>query len=187
MLTMLKRVLPRTVPVLVGYLFWALLWHLHEGKWLWRGVGAADLAGDLWRFHAVRTDCAAVSAFFPGDHCDDAPIDDARHIFYGLSMLDKYERTGKWKLYLIFSLSDETYSLVVAGMPDDLPEDQRGAWSTAMSALGGILGSLLPMAYLMGIDFAVTALLHLWKRRMILSICGGTAVYMVLQRLMGAA
>lgn len=95
-------------------------------------------------------------------------------------MLDKYERTGKWKLYLIFSLSDETYSLVVAGVPDDLPEDQRGAWSTAMSALGGILGSLLPMAYLMGIDFAMTALLHLWKRQMILSICGSTAVYMVL-------
>ncbi len=34
---------------------------------------------------------------------------------------------------------------------------------------------------------AVTALLHLWKRQMILSICGGTAVYMVLLRLMGAA
>ena len=36
----------------------------------------------------------------------------ARHLFYGISMLDKYKNTGKKKPYLIFSLTDETYSLV---------------------------------------------------------------------------
>lgn len=36
----------------------------------------------------------------------------ARHLFYGLSMIDRYKSTGKKKPYLIFSLTDETYSLV---------------------------------------------------------------------------
>ena len=36
----------------------------------------------------------------------------ARHLFYGISMLDKYKSTGKLKPYLIFSLTDETYALV---------------------------------------------------------------------------
>lgn len=36
----------------------------------------------------------------------------ARHLFYGISMLDKYKNTGKIKPYLIFSLTDETYSLL---------------------------------------------------------------------------
>lgn len=38
----------------------------------------------------------------------------ARHLFYGISMLDKYKSTGKLKPYLIFSLTDETYALVCA-------------------------------------------------------------------------
>ncbi|WP_243124896.1 AzlC family ABC transporter permease [Clostridium cuniculi] len=38
----------------------------------------------------------------------------ARHLFYGISMLDKYKNTGKLKPYLIFSLTDETYALVCA-------------------------------------------------------------------------
>ena len=43
----------------------------------------------------------------------------ARHLFYGISMLDKYKNTGKYKPYLIFSLTDETYSLVCSG---EIPE-----------------------------------------------------------------
>lgn len=49
----------------------------------------------------------------------------ARHLFYGISMLDKYKGVGKKKWYLIFSLTDETYSLVCN---ENLPvaEKQRG-------------------------------------------------------------
>ena len=39
----------------------------------------------------------------------------ARHLFYGISMLDKYKNTGKYKPYLISALTDETYSLVCSG------------------------------------------------------------------------
>ena len=47
----------------------------------------------------------------------------ARHLFYGISMLDKYKNTGKYKPYLIFSLTDETYSLVCSG---EIPEGVDG-------------------------------------------------------------
>ena len=42
----------------------------------------------------------------------------ARHFFYGLSMLDRYQDAGKEKPYLIFSLTDETYALMCAPMPE---------------------------------------------------------------------
>ncbi len=46
----------------------------------------------------------------------------ARHLFYGISMIDRYKETGAKKPYLVFALTDETYSLVCSG---DVPE---GGW-----------------------------------------------------------
>ena len=43
----------------------------------------------------------------------------ARHFFYGLSMLGRYQDAGKEKPYLIFSLTDETYSLMCAPLPEE--------------------------------------------------------------------
>lgn len=90
----------------------------------------------------------------------------ARHIFYGLSMLDKYAGTGRYKPYLVFSLTDETYSLVCNGAPEDA-EDKPGWYATvslldqvywvAGSVIGVALGQALPFD-LTGIDFAMTAL-----------------------------
>ena len=47
----------------------------------------------------------------------------ARHLFYGISMLERYRAAGKYAPYLIFSLTDETYSLVAAR--EDLPGAHR--------------------------------------------------------------
>ena len=44
----------------------------------------------------------------------------ARHFFYGLSMLDKYQDAGKKKPYLVFALTDETYSLVCTPAPEPM-------------------------------------------------------------------
>ena len=41
----------------------------------------------------------------------------ARHLFYGISMIDRYKGTGLKKPYLIFALTDETYSLVCTDNP----------------------------------------------------------------------
>ena len=89
-----------------------------------------------------------------------------RHVFYGLSMVDKYKDVGKAKPYLIYALSDETYSLV-CNPPELLPGEQRvfyllvsamdqASWVLG-SILGGVLGAALPFST-QGIDFALTAL-----------------------------
>ncbi len=89
----------------------------------------------------------------------------ARHFFYGLSMLDKYQNTGKAKPYLIFSLTDETYSLVCSPPPEGVLERSyyllvslfdQFYWVLGCT-LGGLLGPILPFRST-GMDFAMTAL-----------------------------
>ena len=89
----------------------------------------------------------------------------ARHLFYGIAMLEKYRGLGRARPYLIFSLTDETFSLVSRPLPAGL--DRRcyyltlsilnhGYW-IAGSALGGLFGQLVSFDS-RGIDFAMTAL-----------------------------
>lgn len=90
----------------------------------------------------------------------------ARHLFYGISMIDRYRNTKPYRPYLIFALTDETYSLVCSG---DVPEgvDQNRYffylsllnhcyWITG-SVLGALIGSLFTFDTA-GIDFSMTAL-----------------------------
>lgn len=91
----------------------------------------------------------------------------ARHLFYGISMVDAYKRAGKVKPYLIFALTDETYSLVCSeeslkGVEDPVRYyfwvsllDQ--CYWVAGSLLGSLLGAVIPFNTA-GIDFALTAL-----------------------------
>lgn len=84
-----------------------------------------------------------------------------RHLFYGLSMIEKYKGMGIRKPYLIFSLTDETYSLVSS------KEKSRDYYFlvslfdhiywVAGSALGSIIGSAVHFNS-EGVDFALTAL-----------------------------
>lgn len=91
----------------------------------------------------------------------------ARHLFYGLSMLDKYKNAGARKPYLIFALTDETYSLVCGDTPD-IPRERRTDYYFLVSLLnqcywiagtlaGAVAGSLVRFDS-EGIDFALTAL-----------------------------
>ncbi len=91
----------------------------------------------------------------------------ARHLFYGISMVDEYRDSGKLKPYLIFALTDETYSLV-CGHPD-LPEGcNRNYFYFLVSimnqfywVLGSFLGSFAGSTLHLntkGIDFSMTAL-----------------------------
>lgn len=91
----------------------------------------------------------------------------ARHIFYGISMLGKYQKIGKAKPYLIFALTDETYSLVcnTKETANTREEASYYLWVTMLnhsywitgSVIGAILGAVLPFNS-EGIDFALTAL-----------------------------
>ncbi|MBQ6989415.1 MAG: AzlC family ABC transporter permease [Clostridia bacterium] len=91
----------------------------------------------------------------------------ARHLFYGISMLEHYKGTGRRKPYLIFALTDETYSLVCDGKPE-LPAEERNRYYflvslfdhvywIAGSAAGAVVGTLVKFDS-EGIDFALTAL-----------------------------
>ena len=90
----------------------------------------------------------------------------ARHLFYGISMVEGYKGTGKKKPYLIFALTDETYSLVSRTPPPEgvnrhgycfLVSALDHCYWLAGTALGAILGASLPLNF-EGIDFALTAL-----------------------------
>ena len=90
----------------------------------------------------------------------------ARHLFYGISMVEGYKGTGKKKPYLIFSLTDETYSLLCG---DGLPEGVNTHWYFFFvslfnqsywilgSVLGSLIGAMLPFDTA-GIEFSMTAL-----------------------------
>ena len=90
----------------------------------------------------------------------------ARHLFYGISMIGKYRDTGKYKPYLIFALTDETYSLNCSALPEGITDPARyyflvslfnhGYWVLG-SLLGAALGFVIPFNT-EGIDFALTAL-----------------------------
>ena len=90
----------------------------------------------------------------------------ARHLFYGISMLDKYKNTGKYKPYLIFALTDETYSLVCSGkIPAGVDRNKyyflvslfdQVYWVIG-SVIGSAIGSVLNFNTA-GIDFSMTAL-----------------------------
>lgn len=90
----------------------------------------------------------------------------ARHIFYGLSMIGAYKGAGKKKPYLIFALTDETYSLVTqAKVPEGMSRQSycftvslldHIYWITGC-VLGSIAGQVLPMNF-EGVEFVLTAL-----------------------------
>lgn len=94
-----------------------------------------------------------------------------RHIFYGLSLIGKYKETGKYKPYLVYAMTDETFALVISSEP---PEGVKpGVFYTLISLLDQsywVLGSTIGAVaysilekfqlsqYLEGVDFALTAL-----------------------------
>ena len=90
----------------------------------------------------------------------------ARHLFYSISMIDRYKNAGKYKPYLIFALTDETYSLLCDGHApvDGDPNQYRFFvslfdqiyWVTG-SVLGSLLGAVIPFSTA-GIEFSMTAL-----------------------------
>ena len=163
----LKTVFLDTVPVMTGYLFlgisfgillgesgYGLPWAFSMALFMYAG-SAQFLAVSLLANHASIVS-SAIAIF----------LLNARHIFYGISLIDTYKGTGKKKPYLIFSLTDETYSLVTQNQP---PEGMKRHtycflvsifdhiyWITGC-VIGALAGNILPISF-EGIDFVLTAL-----------------------------
>lgn len=156
-----------TVPVLTGYVFlgfgfgillrqnsYGVLWALAMSLFIYAGSMQYVAVSLLSSGAGLLT--AALTTF----------VVNARHLFYGISMVDAYKDAGRKKPYLIFALTDETYSLVSR---NQVPEGM-GRFSycflvslldqiywVAGSVLGSLAGALLPINY-EGIDFVLTAL-----------------------------
>ena len=89
-----------------------------------------------------------------------------RHVFYGISLLDKFNDMGKKRWYMIFGLTDETYSLLCTTKVPEGVQEEKFLFAIALldqcywvagSALGGLVGAFIPFNS-KGIDFAMTAL-----------------------------
>lgn len=156
-----------TIPVMTGYLFLGFGFGIYLNE---NGYGLLwALAMSLF-IYAGSMQYVAVSLMTGGASVLTTALTtlmvNARHLFYGISMIDTYKNMGKAKPYLIFSLTDETYSLVSR---DQVPDGvSRTAYFLLVSlfdqlywVLGSVIGSaagkLIPINY-EGIDFVLTAL-----------------------------
>lgn len=162
-----KEALRLSFPVMVGYIFLGIAFGLlcvEKGySWIWAFfisfvVYAGSMQFVLLTF--FHSGFSFISAIFITLSVN------ARQIFYGLSFLDVFSSMGKKKWYMVFSLTDETYSLLCA-IPDKEEEHgkQRMFFIALLDQMYWVLGSLIGASIGMlitfstkGIDFAMTAL-----------------------------
>lgn len=162
-----RAAFPYTIPVLTGYLFIGMAFGVmiqEKGyNFLWAMLMSLVCYAGSGQYLAVNFFAPGVSLL----HIVFMEfMVNIRHIFYGLSLLERFEKTGKKRLYMIFSLTDETYSLFfITKVPKDVEEDKFLFAIAALdqfywilgSGLGALLGSVMPFDAA-GIDFAMTAL-----------------------------
>ncbi len=162
-----KRAFRDSLPVLAGYLalgigFGVLL--QSKGYSFWWAIlmsvtiftGSGQYAGVDFLANSASIVTTAIMTF----------IINARHFFYGFSLLDKYNGAGWFKPYLIFGLTDETYSVVCSAKLDDTIDHKKYYlfltaldhcyWITGCT-LGAVLGEILPFSN-EGIGYSMTAL-----------------------------
>ena len=156
-----------TVPVMTGYVFlgfgFGILMQQNGFGVLWAGAMSLFIYAGSMQYVAVSLLTSGVSLLTAAMT---AFVVNARHLFYGISMVDTYKGMGRKKPYLIFGLTDETYSLVSQlQIPKDVSPSgycflvtlfDHIYWVSG-TVLGSLTGTLLPINY-EGVDFALTAL-----------------------------
>lgn len=156
-----------SLPVMAGYLVlgigFGILMQSHGYAWYWATVMSIAVYAGSMQYIAVDLLAAGANMI---TFALMTLVVNARHIFYGLTMLTKYKDAGKAKPYLIFALTDETFSLVCDA---ELPEDvDRNGYYFFLSLfdhcywiLGSTAGALLGAALAFnsaGVEFSMTAL-----------------------------
>lgn len=152
----LKAAFPHTIPILAGFWFLGLAYGIYmnvSGFSFWYPMlMSLIIFGGSLEFVAVTLLLALVIQ--------------ARHLFYGISMLDKFKGLGWKKAYLIFGMCDETFSVNYTA---DIPEDVDRGWFmffvtllnqfywVSSATVGGLVGSLLSFDTT-GLEFVMTAM-----------------------------
>lgn len=163
----LSAAFPYTIPIFAGFWFLGLAYGIYmnvSGFSAWYPMFMSMLIfGSSLEFVAVTM---LLSSFAPLQTLIMTLMIQARHLFYGLSMLDKFKGTGWKKPYLIFGMCDETFSInYTAKIPEDVDKGWFMFFVTLLNqiywvsgaTLGGILGSLLSFDR-EGLDFVMTAM-----------------------------
>ncbi len=160
---------PTTLPILAGYVFLGMTYgvymHIMGFSFVYPMLMAWIIYGGSLEFVA----CSLLLApFAPVQTFVVAFLIQARHLFYGISMLDRYKGLGLKKYYLIFGMSDETFAL---NYSTELPQEVDRGWFMVFvtmldriywvggATLGGILGALATDKFnLTGLEFVMTAM-----------------------------
>lgn len=162
-----KYSLERSVPILIGFFpvgtVYGLMMSAAGYNFLWSAAASLFVyAGSLQML---------MISFFQSDMsiltiAVTALLLNSRHMFYGLSFIEKFRSYGGWKWFLIYGMPDESYSLLCSYVPrEGVEEKWVHIFSTgliwlywiAFSVLGGLVGQLITFDTT-GIDFALTAL-----------------------------
>ncbi len=161
------KAFPYTIPVLAGYLFIGLAFgvmFVERGyNFLWAALMSIVVYAGAGQY-------LAVNFFVPGISLVQVIfmtlLVNIRHIFYGLSFLERFNKMGKKRWYMIFGLTDETYSLLCSTNVPEGVDDEKFCFAITLldqsywvlgSVIGALLGHFVPFDST-GIEFAMVAL-----------------------------
>lgn len=162
-----KAAFPNTIPILAGFLFLGITYGIYmrvSGFSVWFPIlmSMTIFAGSM-EFVACSL---LLGAFQPFLALMLTLMINARHLFYGISMLDKYRNTARKKIYLIFGMCDESFSInYTADIPADVDRGWFMFWVNLLNhlywvtgaTLGAVFGSLISFNT-EGLDFCMTAM-----------------------------
>ncbi len=163
----LAAAFPYTLPVLTGFLAlgtaYGVLMQTKGYGVIWSVLMSAIAFCGSMQFVAITL---LTTVFNPIQAFLLSIMVNARHLFYGISMLDKYKGTGKIRPFLIYWLCDETFSITSSvDPPSGIPKSYFYGFISFLdysywvlgSFLGGVLGNLITFNT-QGLDFVLTAL-----------------------------
>lgn len=163
----LKSAFPYTIPVLAGYIFlgitYGILMVTNGFPMYYPVLTAAFVYTGSMEFLLVPI---LLSSFNPLNCFVTALMVGARHLFYGISMLDRYKGAGWKKFYLIYTTSDETFAVnFAAKIPENVDRYWFYFWVSLLdqlywiagAALGAFFGSLITVNT-RGLNFVLTAM-----------------------------
>lgn len=164
----LKYALQKTSPILVSYFFvssaYGLVMNSGGFNWIWSALCSVFIYTGAFQFVLASFFASGAALFTVLLTC---AFMSARQIFYGLSYIDDFKKTGKKLPYMIHTLTDEVYALFnsIREYPEELDKAKTQFYITLLSHIswiigsitGGLVGNLIPSS-IQGIDFALTAL-----------------------------
>ena len=162
-----KCAFPYTIPIFAGFCFLGMTYGIYAKTsgfsfWYPLAMSIAIFGGSL----EFLTVSMLLASYAPVQVLLTALLIQARHLFYGISMLDKYKGTGWKKPYLIYGMCDETFSVnCTAKIPPDVDRGWFYFFVTLLdqiywvvgATIGGILGGVLHFNT-NGLDFVMTAM-----------------------------